>query len=81
MQGRDTKPGAKKTSKTVLRKFPRKSDISPKGSVTVPFGEMIFRIEAALSIVLSVSDGFCEQAETAPKAIRKESSSAVFYGS
>ncbi len=42
MQGRDTKPGAKETSKTVLRKFPRKSDISPKGSVTVPFGEMIF---------------------------------------
>ena len=27
MQGRDTKPGAKETSKTVLRKFPRKSDI------------------------------------------------------
>ncbi len=25
MQGRDTKPGAKETSKTVLRKFPRKS--------------------------------------------------------
>ncbi len=23
MQGRDTKPGAKETSKTVLRKFPR----------------------------------------------------------
>ena len=27
MQGRDTKPGAKETSKTVLRKFPRKSII------------------------------------------------------
>ena len=26
MQGRDTKPGAKETSKTVLRKFPRKSN-------------------------------------------------------
>ena len=26
MQGRDTSPGAKETSKTVLRKFPRKSD-------------------------------------------------------
>ena len=25
MQGRDTKPGAKETGKTVLRKFPRKS--------------------------------------------------------
>ena len=25
MQGRDTKPGAKETSKTVLGKFPRKS--------------------------------------------------------
>jgi len=25
MQGRDTKPGAKGTNKTVLRKFPRKS--------------------------------------------------------
>ena len=25
MQGRDTKPGAEETSKTVLRKFPRKS--------------------------------------------------------
>ncbi len=27
MQGRDTKPGAEETSKTVLRKFPRKSNI------------------------------------------------------
>ena len=27
MQGRDTKPGAKETSKTVLRKFPRKSNV------------------------------------------------------
>ena len=26
MQGRDTKPGAEETSKTVLRKFPRKSN-------------------------------------------------------
>ena len=26
MQGRDTKSGAKETSKTVLRKFPRKSN-------------------------------------------------------
>ncbi len=28
MQGRDTKPGAEETSKTVLRKFPRKSNDS-----------------------------------------------------
>ena len=28
MQGRDTKPGAEETSKTVLRKFPRKSIVS-----------------------------------------------------
>ena len=28
MQGRDTKPGAEETSKTVLRKFPRKSNNS-----------------------------------------------------
>ena len=27
MQGKDTKPGEKETSKAVLRKFPRKSDI------------------------------------------------------
>ena len=32
MQGRDTKHGAEETSKTVLRKFPRKSnDNKPKG--------------------------------------------------
>ena len=28
MQGRDTKPGAKETSKTVLRQFPRKSIVA-----------------------------------------------------
>ena len=34
MQGRDTKPGAKETSKTVLRKFPRKSNYLPDASKT-----------------------------------------------
>ena len=33
MQGRDTKPGAEETSKTVLRKFPRKSFIKRERAV------------------------------------------------
>ena len=57
MQGRDTSPGAEETSKTVLRKFPRKSNDVLK----IPDGHMDLKVRKDVMFRCFCADNiFCE---------------------